>query len=145
MVYGDELPEAVWDAIRRVARDEAQREDTVLSDQIAGMETSIAQWMGSVERWIEESKEDREKIRETLERYTQTQVQLVDFLFGEATPNIDGHVVRDGGFKKVVEEVVAKVNSNGGFKVQIPWGKVAAMLTAIGGVLTAFAQFLASM
>lgn len=147
---GEELDDETMERLREIARQEARNEDTVLSDQIAGLESSVARWMERTDGWIEqvqgwmdESRQDRQQLRDLIEANTAQQARLIDFLFGEPATDIDGHLVRrDGGFKATMEQAVRELNANGGFKIKVPWVRLTAALTAAGGLIAALIQLI---
>jgi hypothetical protein len=78
-----------------------------------------------VGRWMEEMKNQQDTI--------------IEVVLGEKKIDIDGQIVRRGGIKEIVDNY-----SQAGFKVQIPWKQLVAVLTAsitaVAGVMVALIQ-----
>lgn len=131
MSLGEELPTEVVEEIRRIARQEAKNEDTVLSDQLSSFESSVHRWMSQVQDWQAQSMEDRRLMRDGIKALQDQQTELIDFLFGKEVRDPAGRVTREGG---------ALANGRG-VKVEIPWGKltgvIAAAITTTGGIVAA--------
>lgn len=84
-------------------------------------------FMRMVSAWIEESRADRKSLRASQETMFSQHNMLADLLLGRPERDFDGEIVRTGGIKEIVESYS---HGSKGFRVAIPWAKLASVTTA---------------
>ena len=73
-------------------------------------------------------------------RVSERQEFIINELFGEPKPDIDGDVFRRGGRLEAIEsqlKTLYEAQQNGGMNIHIPWGKLVTVLVAVIGAASA--------